>query len=72
MNSYILKLYINSTHRFERWIGTHVKNGNRIADVNDCADAWNAAITAAIRAANKPDDFSVIENIQKLKYTPDK
>jgi hypothetical protein len=45
----------------------NIKNGILIIDQNACKDAWNAAISAAIRIANHSNEFDIIENLKKLK-----
>jgi hypothetical protein len=52
---------------FSNWMATNIKNGIRIVDENECKNAWNAAITYAIRTVNKSNMFDVIDNLQKLK-----
>jgi hypothetical protein len=54
---------------FHDWMANNIKNNIRIIDENECREAWNAAITASIRKVNKSDDFSIIQNLRKLKVT---
>lgn len=56
---------------FSNWVANNIKNGIRIVDMNDCRDAWNAAISSAIRAVKKSNDSNVIDNLKKLKDIED-
>jgi hypothetical protein len=59
--------YKKDKKAFSNWMANNIKNGIRIVDQNDCREAWNAAITAAIRMANRSNQFDLIDNLKKLK-----
>ena len=59
--------YKKDKKAFSNWMASNIKNGIRIVDENDCMEAWNASITAAIRIANRSNGFDLIDNLKKLK-----
>lgn len=59
--------YKKEKNAFSNWMATNIKNGIQIIDENECKEAWNAAITSAIRTVNKSNMFDVIDNLRKLK-----
>ena len=59
--------YKKDKKAFSNWMANNIKNGIRIVDQNDCREAWNVAITAAIRIANRSNEFDLIDNLKKLK-----
>jgi hypothetical protein len=63
--------YKKDKKAFSNWMANNIKNGIRIVDQNDCREAWNAAITAAIRMANRSNEFDLIDNLKKLKDIED-
>jgi len=63
--------YKKDKKAFSNWMANNIKNGIRIVDQNDCREAWNAAITAAIRMANRSNQFDLIDNLKKLKDIED-
>lgn len=67
MNSHDKLHYKKNKSAFSTWMINNTKNRVRIADINDCRNAWNSAITAAIRVVNRSNMYNVIANLQKLK-----
>ena len=63
--------YKKDKKAFSNWMANNIKNGIRIVDQNDCREAWNAAITAAILIANRSNEFDLIDNLKKLKDIED-
>ncbi len=63
--------YKKDKKAFSNWMANNIKNNIRIVDENDCREAWNAAITAAIRIANRSNEFNLIDNLKKLKDIED-
>lgn len=63
--------YKKDKKAFSNWMANNIKNNIRIVDENDCREAWNAAITAAIRIANRSNEFDLIDNLKKLKDIED-
>lgn len=63
--------YKKDKKAFSNWMANNIKNDNRIVDENDCREAWNAAITAAIRMANRSNQHDIIDNLRKLKDIED-
>lgn len=59
--------YKKEKNAFSNWMANNIKNGIRIIDVNDCEEAWNAAITACIRRVNYSNNYNVIDKLQDLK-----
>lgn len=59
--------YKKDKKAFSNWMANNIKNGIDITDENECRAAWNAAISSAIRMANRSNDFNIIDNLKKLK-----
>lgn len=59
--------YKKDKNAFSNWMANNIKNDIHIIDVNECRDAWNAAITAAIRRVNKSNNYNVIDKLRDLK-----
>jgi hypothetical protein len=59
--------YKKDKKAFSNWMASNIKNGIRIADINDCRDAWNCAIKAAILVVNNSNSIDVIDDLKKLQ-----
>lgn len=78
MNSklkYDIKWYSEQRSPFYHYLSKSLKDGVRFADINECAEAWNAAIKECIsiskRYACNEAGCSIENEIRELIHDPD-